>query len=841
VALTRSDPESTDPVGRLREQLSSLDAEYVIGDHGRVSARRRAKLMDACVVELYEATSPPARTALVALGGYGRSELVPHSDIDLLLLYGSSGWVSAWGARRTDAVKDVAEQLFYPLWDSGFAVGHAVRGVRESQRLASERLDAETAMLDARLLSGDESVFRAMQDLIIGTIRRDPAAFVRSLRRAAEARRATHGSVSHLLEPDVKEGAGGLRDIHTISWVSRAVTGDGLDALEAHGVLRRSERASLDEAEEFLIRVRSALHLETGKKTDRLHLELQPRLAEALRFGDEPGLTAPDALMRQLFGHARRVEHVRDAVFERVLDDGGPQHRQAIEETPEAVMAMFAGSATGSPLSVEALDQVEAVSASEEITWTPEITGSFLTMLRGGDRGARALEAMDHSGWLERFLPEWDAVRSRPQRDPFHRFTVDVHLLQTLAHAGGLLAGQSEDPLVLDLRDEVGDRDALLLGAFLHDVGKQGHGDHVTAGVEVAGAILERMGVDERIRDRVIFLVQEHLLLVDTATRRDLEDENLIFDVAARVGDTERLAALYLLTVADAAATGPHAWTPWRTALVHDLVTKVRHVLERGDMGKEAAVRLAERTAVIRRLLSGENPETVDRFLQTMPRGYVLTVLPERAVRHFRLVQPPPSSLDVRTVAEPGTRPGTYGLAVVAHDRPGLLSKIAGALALSGLSILTAQVFTTEDGVAVDLFEVEGAFEEHVDEERWRRFRTILRKALEGRLSLEYRVKEKRSFYPEVRGEIPVSVHVDNDASDFFTVIEVGAADRIGLLFDITRTLFELQLDVHVAKVATYGGRVVDAFYVRDVLGRRVEDAEHITEVHAALRARLTE
>jgi [protein-PII] uridylyltransferase len=796
--------------------------------------------MDACVVELYEGTDPPARTALVALGGYGRGELVPHSDIDLLLLHGSSGWASAWGASRADAVKDVAERLFYPLWDSGFAVGHAVRGVRECQRLASQRLDAETAMVDARLLAGDTSLFRAMQDLILGTIRRDPGAFVRSLRRAVDARRGSHGSVSQLLEPDVKEGTGGLRDLHTISWVSRAVTGDGLDGLEARGLLRRSERASLDDAEEFFIRVRSALHLETGKKTDQLHLELQPVLAEALGFVDERGLTGPDALMREVFGHARRVEHVRDAVFERVL--GGSAHPpHVLKQTPEAVMAMFAESATGSPLSVDALDQAEAVPAPDRIRWTPEIRASFFTMLRGGERGAAALEAMDHAGWLGRFMPEWNAVRSRPQRDPFHRYTVDVHLLQTLAQAGKLLAGDTDDPLVHEVKGDVGDRDALLLGALMHDVGKQGHGDHVAAGIGVANAILERMDVDERLRDRVVFLVREHLLLVDTATRRDLEDENLIFDVAARAGDTERLAALYLLTVADAAATGPHAWTPWRAALVHDLVTKVRHVLERGDMGKEAAVRLAERASVIRRLLASEDPEAVDRFLVTMPRGYLLTVLPERAVRHFRLVQPPPSSLEARTVAEPGTRPGTYGLAVVAHDRPGLLSKITGALALSGLSILAAQVFTTEDGVAVDLFEVEGAFEEHVDEERWRRFRTTLRKSLEGRLSLEYRVKEQRSFYPESRGEIPVSVHVDNEASDFFTVIEVGAADRVGLLFDITRTLFELQLDVHVAKVATYGGRVVDAFYVRDVLGRRVEDAEHIAEVYAALRARISD
>ena len=839
MALTRSDL-TAQPVERLRAELESLDGAFARGHHGRASARRRAALVDACVIELYEATGPPPRTALVALGGYGRGDLAPHSDIDLLLLHGSGGWASAWGARRADAVKDLAERLFYPLWDSGFAVGHAVRGVRECQRVAAERLDAATAMLDARLLAGDPSLFRAMRDVVLRTLRRDTAGSVRRLRRAVDERRETFGSVSHLLEPDLKEGAGGLRDVHTVGWTSLVVTGDGLGAVEDVGLLRRSERTSLEDAEEFLVRVRSALHLETGKKTDKLHLEHQPWLATALGFEDEPGLTAPDALMRAVFEHARRVEHVRDAVFDRVLH-GARDDGSAVEETPAGLIALFAEAARGEPPSTAALDRIESIALPEEIEWTPQMRSSFLAILRAGEGGARALEAMDLSGVLSRFVPEWEAVRCRPQRDPFHRYTVDVHLLQTLIEAARLLQGRTDDPLAARATAALRDHDALLLGALLHDVGKQGRGDHVTIGTHVAASVLDRIGVDEATRSLVEFLVQEHLLLVDTATRRDLEDENLILDVAARVGDPERLAALYLLTVADAAATGPHAWTPWRAALVHDLVAKVQHVLERGDMGKESAVRLAERSAVIRRLLAGEDPAAADRFLETMPRGYLLTVLPERAIRHFHLVQPPPGSLDVRTQAEPGARAGTYGLTVVAHDRPGLLSRIAGALALSGLSILAAQVFTTEEGVAVDLFEVEGAFEEHVDEDRWRRFRQTLRKALEGRLSLEYRVKEKRSFYPETGLDVPVSVNTDNAASDFYTVIEVGAADRVGLLFDITRTLFELQLDVHVAKVSTYGGRVVDAFYVRDVVGRKVEDAEHVAEVHAALRARLTE
>lgn len=257
-------------------------------------------------------------------------------------------------------------------------------------------------------------------------------------------------------------------------------------------------------------------------------------------------------------------------------------------------------------------------------------------------------------------------------------------------------------------------------------------------------------------------------------------------------------------------------------------------------MGAEAAVRLKERSDLIRRLLEGEDGEAVERFIQTMPRSYLLTVLPERAIRHFHLVQPPPGSLDVRTQAEPGARPGAYGLTVVAHDRPGLLARVAGALALSGLSILSAQVFTTEDGVAVDLFEVEGLFEEEIDEERWRRFRTTLRKALEGRLGLEHRVREKRGFYPTPRQDIAIEVSIDDAASDFFTVIEVGGPDRLGFLYDVTAVLFELQLDVHIAKASTYGGRVIDAFYVRDSLGRKIDDREFIDEITAAIKARLS-
>jgi [protein-PII] uridylyltransferase len=793
--------------------------------------------VDACLRDLFADAGPQARTALVALGGYGRGELTPQSDIDLLLLHGGR---SLRGAGDAAAVKAVAERLLYPLWDGGFTVGHAVRTAKECVEMAGEHVDAATALLDARFLSGDRAVFDELRTRISEWLRRDPGAFVRRLDRAARTRAETYGSVSHLLEPELKEGSGGLRDVHTIGWVAAALEAGDVAGLEREGLLRHAERESVEEAEEFFVRVRSALHLETGKKTDRLHLDHQPWLATALGFEDEPGLTAADALMRATFEHARRVEQVRQALFERVEAPSRTADVEPGDESPEAILRAFAEMAAGARLSPAALDRIESIELPDEVTWTPAMLESFLAILRSG-RAARVLEALDLSGLLVRLVPGWAAVRCRPQRDPFHRYTVDVHLSQAVEEMVRLLRGASEDRLVGRALLAVEDRDALLLGALLHDIGKIGHGDHVSNGLHVAESFLQRIGAPASTRQLVSFLVGNHLLLSDTATRRDLEDENLVLDVAAKIGDQERLAALYLLTVADSAATGPHAWTPWRATLVHDLVSKVQHVLERGDMGAEAAERLAERSDIVRRLLAGEDPAAVERFLALMPRAYLLSILPERAIRHFHLVYPRPGALEVRTQAEPGSRPGSYGLTVVAQDRPGLLSRIAGALALSGLSILSAQVFTTEDGVAVDIFDVEGAFEEAVDEDRWRRFRSTLRKAIEGRLSLEYRVKEKREFYPTPRGDLEIRVTVDNEASDFFTVIEVGGPDRIGFLFDVTRTLFELQLDVHVAKVATYGGRVVDAFYVRDVVGEKVHDPEHIEEIVRAIGARLSD
>lgn len=799
--------------------------------------------MDAALLELWGAARPPEGTALVALGGYGRGELAPRSDVDLLVLHAGA------------AVEEVAGRMFYPLWDAGFAVGHAVRTVEECLEVAA-RLDAACSMLDARLLAGDRSLFGELRERLGERLRSDGEEFLSRLRADSRRRRERYGSVSHLLEPDLKEGAGGLRDVQAVRWAAavalppapggRDEPGRELVRLEAAGALRGAERQALLAAEEYLTRLRSALHLETGRRGDRLQLENQVTVAAALGFEDEPGLPAVDGLMRGTFEHARRVEHVAAAVLDRLQSDG-PQGPEVDESravaTPEDAMGLFADAAEASRmLSTRELDRAEAAVLPDPVPWSEAVRDTFLRILRTGPGAVQALDALDQTGLLTRFLPEWGPVRCRPQRDPYHRFTVDVHLMETLAGVGRLMEeGGGGDPVARGAVPLIGNVDGLRLGALLHDIGKTGEGRHVPVGVEVAATALGRMAVVGRTRDLALFLVEHHLLLSDTATRRDLQDDDLVLGVAAKVQDPERLAALYLLTVADGLATGPHAWTPWRAALVRELVAKVQRVLERGEMGTEAAERLAAREGEIREALSREDPRAVERFLARMPRSYVLTVRADQGARHFRLVVTPLGAHEVRTHAAPGRRPDTYALTVVSPDRPGLLARIAGALSLAGLSILTAHAFTTEDGVAVDLFEVEGAFEREVGEERWRRFRSTLRRAVEGRVSLEHRVHEKRAFYPRPRADIPVRVTVDNDASDFFTVIEVSAPDRIGLLFDVTRTLYELGLDVHLAKVATYGERVVDVFYVRDTVGRKLDDPDHVAALDRTITQRLTE
>ena len=804
---------SVEPIAQLRRELEALDRAYSPGHHGRWSARRRAGSFDSAIASLFETAGPPAGVVLAAVGGYGRMHLFPRSDIDLLFVH---------DGRAPAEIARVTEQVLYPLWDAKLEVGHAVRTPSECEAIATERLDALTSMLDVRPIAGDGELATEVRDRVRAVAAADVAAFARALEADARDREQRFGAATHLLEPELKSGAGGLRDVQAVRWLT-SVAGDAL--------VRIAERQALDEAEEFLTRARSALHLEAAKRTDRLPLELQAEIAGAMGFVDEPRLIAEDGLMRAVFEHARQVRWIGGNVLVRAARGSSmpTEPPSPFDDVAEALEAMATVAERGERPDAGLLDSVEITPVSASVEWSERLLEAFLRIVRTGEHGVAALDVLDRLGWLPRLLPAWADVRCRPQRDPYHRYTVDTHLTRALAEMARLCHQTSEIP----------DRDGLLLGALLHDIGKTGAGRHVEVGTRVASESLDRMGVGGGTRDLAAFLVAEHLLLPDTATRRDLTDEDLILDVAARIETPERLMALHLLAQADAAATGPAASTPWRQTLVRELVSRIEHVFARGAMGVELAHQLTSRVEAVRASLTSEPEAAVERFVLRMPRGYFLSVEPERVAAHYPMIAPDVGVTEVRSSAWPGPEPGTYELLVVAADRPGLLSYIAGAVALTGLSILSAKVFTTEDRVAVDLFEVEGSFEAEVTQARWRELRTVLRGAVEGRISLDHRVAEKRARYPSPRPGAPVTVEIDNDASDYSTVVEVGGPDRIGLLYDITSALAELTLDVHLAKVATYEGRVIDAFYVRDSLGRKVTDPKQVHEIASTVRTRL--
>ena len=813
-----------EPVTKLREELDALDRAYSPGHHGLWSAARRAEMFDVALLSLFEAADPPSGVGLAAIGGYGRRQQLPHSDVDLLIVHDGS---------RLDAVAELTERLLYPLWDAGFEVGQAVRTPSECEQAARGRIDALTAMLDVHPVAGDRSVVERCAEVVRSLVAHDVPAFARALQLDADARAERYGVTAHLLEPDLKSGSGGLRDAHAVRWIA---------SVAGQAVLRTAEREALEAAEEFLTRVRSALQFETGRRTDRLPLDLQAPIARALGFTDEPHMIAEDGLMRALFERAKVVRWISENVLGRA-EAGASMPTDApapFDDIDGALDALASVAERGLRPEARLLDSIEVTPVASPIEWTDRTREAFLRLLRSGDAGVAALDALDRLDLLSRLVPAWAAVRCRPQRDPYHRFTVDTHLTGALAEMCRLLTTPDvDDPLTAGALAGVPDRDGLLLGALLHDIGKTGEGGHVPVGARIAAETLDHMGIRGDTRDLAAFMVGEHLLLPDTATRRDLTDENLILDVAARIGSPERLAALALLARVDAIATGPAAWTPWRQTLLGELVTRVQRVYERGHMGTELAQQLTDRLDAVRGLLAAEPEDAVERFVFRMPRSYFLSVEPARIAKHYPTIAPDVGSTEVRAAARPGAKAGTYEVLVVAADRPGLLSWIAGAVALAGLSILTAQVFTTADGVAVDLFEVAGIFEPEVDEARWREFRGVLRKAVDGRLSLDHRVADKRARYPVPRSEAPVTVVVDNDASDYSTVVEVGAPDRIGLLYDITSALAGLMLDVHLAKVATYTDRVVDAFYVRDALGRKVVEEAQVDEIEAAVLERL--
>jgi [protein-PII] uridylyltransferase len=761
----------------------AVDRTRLFADTRRGSAwcREHAAVIDGWLRSLFTdaAGGRAIPAALVAIGGYGRGELCPHSDIDVLLVHDRGGDVAG-----------VADRIWYPIWDEGIHLGHKVATIGQALSLAEDDLDTATALLSVRCIAGDEALAVELRDAAAHQWRARSKKWLTQLSIRVRERHAGVHEVAFALEPDLKDGRGGLRDVHALWW-----------AHAARPVLDEADSELLTAAYETLLAVRVELHRLTGRPNNTLLLEERDGVARAL------DLPETDALMSSVAEAGRLIAWHSDEAWRRIalalrgplgrraarprrladgidLRDGEVHVSAAAAAEPDAVLRVAVHAANASAaLSREALRELDARAHPVE-PWSPEARDALVTLLLSGRRAIPVIEALDHARlWSRLVLPEWSDVHARPQHNPFHRYTVDRHTLEAVAN-GARLATTVERP------------DLLVLAALLHDLGKGHQGDHTDVGVGLARSIASRLGFAPADVDTVVALVANHLLLVDVATRRDLDDPATIARVADAVRTRAQLRLLAALTEADARATGPAAWTPWRAELVALLVDRVDDLLAGGSspVGRDGAA-------------LGDDP----------------------AVRA------------ALAVAERRIDAGGDTITVVADDRPGTFSRIAGVLALHGLEVIAADALSTDNGAAVSRFRVTDPLR---GDPPWPKAIRDIELALDGRLALAARLDERARRYtrptlPTPRAASP-TVTFDDDASPDATVIDVHAADATAVLYRITRALADLDLDIRSAKVQTIGHEVVDAFYVRDRNGRKLTQDALRGEITRAIQHELT-
>lgn len=737
--------------------------------------------------------------ALVAVGSYGRAELCPGSDVDVVLVHDGATDLAA-----------VAERLWYPLWDAGFVLGHAANTVKQEVALAERDLHALTAMLDARLVAGDTALFDDLVARIRRLAERRRGRLVDDLRSAADARREKFGLLAEMLEPDLKDAGGGLRDLQSLSWAGWTLgEPGGLAVLVDRGYLRARDPARLAAANERLLDVRVALQRVTSSRSDVLTLQEQDAVAA------ETGAADADALVRELAAVARTVAWLVADVFARLEDTqrgpGGRLSRRdrdlgggvvvrdrrvafsfdAVLDGELVLRAAAAAARLRVPFDRASLEQSQSIG---DVAWSADTRDALVALLRTGRGAVPVFEALDQAGVLTRLLPEWDHVRFLPQRNAYHRFTVDRHLLEAVAECAALL---DEDGFDGDVARR-GRADLLLLAAFLHDLGKGMGGDHAVVGADAAVRLARRIGVDEPGVATLDWLVRNHLALAETATRRDLSEETTITRFGRLVGTTDRLDLLYALTVGDSRATGPAAWGPTKAALVRELFVKTDNLLELGVVGAG---------------LDAHRRETLERHGALLAGREVAVDWNERD-------------------------DGLLECAVAAPDRTGLLASVAGVLALFGFDIRDAAGYI-DDGMALEVFDGADRYGRLAEPEGRDAVATALGAALRGELPLREQLRARIRRY-RIPDPGDVAIVVDQDASPSATVVEVHAPDHVGLLAQVASTFADLGVDVRTAKVSTLGDRVVDVFYVHDAAGNKITKQLTVDQLRATLLARLT-
>ena len=808
---------------------------------------------DFAVYFVYRVSNPSQgeRLAVAAMGGYGRGLMAPGSDVDLLFLRPYKQ--TAWG-------ESVVEFVLYTLWDLGLKVGHATRTVAECVRLSKQDFTIRTALLEVRPICGEASLIEEMivayyDEVASGTANE----FVEAKLAERDERHKRAGDTRYLVEPNVKDGKGGLRDLNTLFWIGKYVfqvrePGD----LVKKGLLTKDEFKTFRRAENFLWEVRCHLHFLTGRAEERLTFDVQTAMSQRLGYNAHAGLKSVERFMKHYFLVAKDVGDLT-RIFCAVLEEEERKKRpgfgrfmssmkrkkqvdgftidngrlalvdnDVFQNDPANLIRLFQV-ADKHQLLIHP-DALKLVRRSlklinADLRKDETANGLFLKILTSKKNPERALRMMNEAGVLGRFVPDFGRIVALMQFNMYHHYTADEHLIRAIGHLSKIEKGIGEEPFATEVFGTLKNRSIIYLAMFLHDIAKGRPEDHSIAGAAIAKKLGPRLGLNEADTETVAWLVLQHLLMSDVAQKRDISDPKTVRDFAEAVQNRERLKLLYILTCADIQAVGPGVWNAWKGQLLRQLYNETLVVLSGGEAGADNERRIQVAKAALRERLSSWPEKELDAYLDRHQGSYWLAFDTDVHARHADLLRNVTDPLVIDASVD--TDRDVTVLTFYTQDHPGLFARFSGACSVLGLNTVDAKIFTTKDGMALDILWVqEDGGSALAEKRRIERLDETIRKVLSGDILAPDMIEQRNKRSKRVEAfSIAPEVSIDNDLSDDFSVIEVNGLDRPGLLHALTRALFHLGLSIGSAQIATYGERAVDTFYVKDALGQKVTNA----------------
>ncbi|GLI39181.1 [protein-PII] uridylyltransferase [Geobacter hydrogenophilus] len=856
----------------LNHYREEIKAMHNAGAQGSVVVRNLTAMTDTLVRKLFRSITRDVAQrgrvreplTLTAIGGYGRGELNPYSDIDLMFLY---------GGKDQARVEDIAQKLLYFLWDMRLDVGYSVRTLQDCVEMAASDLTVRTALLDARVLTGSRLLFKEFEKVILTQIlSKRSDSFIKEKIAELGKRREKYGSSVYLLEPNVKESEGGLRDLHTALWVAKIKYKiSDIRELIVKGVMTEEEVSAYGEALSYLWRIRNELHFHAGRKNDQLTFDAQINLAGFFGYKDVGKSLAVEEFMRDYYLHATRVEHLSSSLItkcshreERALKIIGYFVRRhvgegfyiikgelvipdesAIHKEPTRLMKIFEYAqkhGVAISVTVKSLIRKNLHLINDKFRRSKDVNQSFFAILRSEKGASETLQLMHHLEFLNRFIPEFGNIYCKVQHDLYHIYTVDTHSLFAVEEIEKLLRGDHDEdlPLLTRLAREVDKRELLILGVLFHDIGKGEGGGHADKGADMIPTIARRMGLCKEDSERLEFMVRSHLLMAHIAQRRDLHDDKMIIQFARQMEKSENLKMLYLLSYADIRAVGTDVWTEWKAMLLQELYEKSFNVLERGDFRLEAR---SERVKKVKRtvleLLGDEYPvAAVKEELKAMTNRHLLSNAPQIIAEHVKLLL----ALEhekIITHLDHESDGGYSNFTICTFDVPGLFSMITGVMAANGINILGAQIHTSSNGKALDILQVNSPQGFIItDEGRWKRVNEDLQQVLTGKTPVAALVAKRQRptlLAEKAKPRFSARVEIDNEVSSDYTVIDIYTHDKVGILYQITSTLTELGLYIGVSKISTKVDQVADVFYVKDIFGHKITNPERLEEIRERL------